>query len=73
MNGSGCTKKGLIKRLWVSKTIIESGMQFVSENVFHIEKSQQYATLGGSVRTVEFVRAMDDKLLFVEAKSKTAR
>ena len=44
-------------------------MQFASDNVFHIEKSPQYAALGGSVRTVEFIRAMDDKLLFVEAKS----
>jgi hypothetical protein len=53
----------------MSKTIIESGMQFISENVFHIEKSSQYAELGNSVKTVEFVRAMGDKLLFVEAKS----
>jgi hypothetical protein len=69
MNGSGYTKKGLTKRLGVSKTIVESGMQFASDNVFHIEKSPQYAAFGGSVRTVEFIRAMDDKLLFVEAKS----
>jgi hypothetical protein len=44
-------------------------MEFVSENVFHIEKSPQYARLRGSIRTVEFVRAKGDRLLFVEAKS----
>jgi hypothetical protein len=44
-------------------------MQFVSENVFYIEKSPQYAELGDSVKTVEFARAKGNKLLFVEAKS----
>jgi hypothetical protein len=53
----------------MNKTIFESGMRFVSENVFHIEKSPQYAELGGSVKTVEFVRAKGKTLLFVEAKS----
>ncbi|MDR1083496.1 MAG: hypothetical protein LBP22_01250 [Deltaproteobacteria bacterium] len=44
-------------------------MRFVSDNVFHIEKSPQYAAVGDSVKTVEFVRAIGEKLLFVEAKS----
>jgi hypothetical protein len=69
MNRSGYTRKGLIKRLEVSKTITESGMQFISNNIFHIEKSLQYTKLGDSVKMVEFVRTMGDKLLFVEAKS----
>jgi hypothetical protein len=53
----------------MNEPIIESGMRFVSENVFYMEKSSQYAELGDSVKTVEFVRAMGNKLLFVEAKS----
>ncbi|MDR2706703.1 MAG: hypothetical protein LBC02_13060 [Planctomycetaceae bacterium] len=53
----------------MNKTISESGMSFVSDNVFHIEKSPQYAELGNRVKTVEFVRTKGEKLLFVEAKS----
>lgn len=50
-------------------TITESGMEFIADNVFHIEKSPAYARLGGDVKSVEFVRAKDNKLLFIEAKS----
>jgi hypothetical protein len=53
----------------MNKTIFESEMIFVADNVFHIEKSLQYAELGDRVKTVEFVRAKGDKLMFVEAKS----
>jgi hypothetical protein len=49
--------------------ITESWMKFVCENVFHIEKSPQCARLSSSIKTVEFVRAKGDRLLFVEAKS----
>jgi hypothetical protein len=51
------------------ETITESGMDFIADNVFHIEKSPQYRRLGGNVKSVEFVRARGDKLMFVEAKS----
>jgi len=50
-------------------TITESGMDFVDENVFHIEKSRLYTNLNDGVRSVEFVRIKDDKLIFVEAKA----
>ena len=48
--------------------ITESGMDFIGDNVFHIEKTPLYASLMG-VRSVEFIRCMDDKLIFVEAKT----
>ena len=53
----------------MSKVIVESGMSFVTDNVFHIEKSPLYIQLGECVKSVEFVRSMGNKLVFVEAKS----
>lgn len=53
----------------MAKIITESGMSFIAENVFHIEKSNVYAKLKDSIKTVEFISAKDDKLLFMEAKS----
>ena len=53
----------------MAKTITESGMDFIVDNAFHIEKSDIYTKLNESIKTVEFIRAKDDKLLFVEAKS----
>jgi hypothetical protein len=44
-------------------------MNFIAENTFHIEKSLMYERLGDGVKSVEFVRAKGNKLLFVEAKS----
>ena len=52
--------------------INESGMVFVADNALYIEKSDLYASLGNCVRSVEFVRAKDEKLLFVEAKTSFA-
>jgi hypothetical protein len=46
-----------------------SGMNFIAVNAFHIEKSPQYAVVGENVRSVEFVRVMNNKLIFVEAKT----
>jgi hypothetical protein len=48
---------------------IESDMSFVADNVFRIEKSAAYMALGDGIKSVEFVRRKDEKLLFVEAKS----
>jgi hypothetical protein len=48
--------------------ITESGMDFIADNTFHIERSSLYTGLGDGVRSVEFVRVKDEKLLFVEAK-----
>jgi hypothetical protein len=53
----------------MTEKITESGMDFIADNVFHIEKSQHYTRLGGNVKSVEFVRAKGGKLIFVEAKS----
>ena len=54
----------------MSNNIPESGMKFISENTYHIEKSQLYELVrSDGVQTVEFIRAIDDKLLFVEAKT----
>ena len=53
----------------MNKVIIESGMSFVADNAFYIEKSPLYTQLGENVKSVEFVRSMGNKLLFVEAKS----
>jgi len=50
--------------------ITESGMDFIADNSFHIEKSSIYTELSKQrIRSVEFVRAKDDKILFVEAKT----
>jgi hypothetical protein len=49
--------------------ITESGMDFIADNTFHIEKSQLYTSLGEGIRSVEFVRIKNNKLLFVEAKT----
>jgi hypothetical protein len=49
--------------------IEESGMHFIADNVFHIEKSALYAHIGKGVKSVEFVHIKDTKLMFVEAKT----
>jgi hypothetical protein len=56
----------------MSNVITESGMNFVADNTFHIEKSPPYTQIGSGVRSVEFIRAKGDRLLFVEAKSSFA-
>jgi hypothetical protein len=49
--------------------IKESGMYFISDNSFHIEKSPLYTNIGKGVKSVEFIRIKDTKLVFVEAKT----
>jgi len=46
----------------------QSGMDFIADNTFHTEESKLYKNMGVGVRSVEFVRARNDNLLFVEAK-----
>jgi hypothetical protein len=53
----------------MADVIIESDMKFISDNTFHIEKSGLYTKLGDGIRSVEFIRVKDEKLLFVEAKT----
>jgi hypothetical protein len=53
----------------MNSIILESGMAFIAENTFHIEKSSAFACLGERIKSVEFIRAKDNKLWFVEAKS----
>jgi hypothetical protein len=52
----------------MDNVITESGMNFVAENVFHIEKSPAYSSIGLGIKSVEFIRIVDNSLLFVEAK-----
>lgn len=58
-------------------TICESGMAFgpFSDNqVFHIETSMLYKTIGNGIQTVEFLLFTEPKsLLFLEAKSSSPR
>lgn len=50
-----------------------SGMNFVSKNTFPIEDSTAYLAIRDKgVRSVEFIRKTDDRLLFVEARSSIA-
>ena len=53
----------------MAKIITESGMDFIADNTFFIEKATLYLNLGSGVRSVEFVRLMGDKLLFIEART----
>lgn len=53
----------------MDRIITESGMNLIADNAFHIEKSNLYKKLQNSVKSVEFVRVKEDKLLFVEAKT----
>ena len=53
----------------MAEVITESGMDFIADNTFHIEKSELYSGIGEGVRSVEFIRVIDDRLLFVEAKT----
>ncbi|MDR2466667.1 MAG: hypothetical protein LBD35_04665 [Prevotellaceae bacterium] len=62
-------KNKLKKDLETVSAITESGMNFVADNTFHIERSDIYTKLKNSIKTVEFIRSKDDYLLFVEAKS----
>ena len=47
----------------------QSGMDFIADNAFHIEESEVYSKIGEGIKSVEFIRAVDDKLVFVEAKT----
>ena len=51
------------------KTVNHSGMDFIDDNVFHIEKSPEYTQLGAGIKSVELIRSKGNKLLFIEAKS----
>jgi len=53
----------------MSDDINESGMDFIADNAFWIEKSTLYKNLGEGIKSVEFIRVKEDNLLFVEAKS----
>ena len=49
--------------------ITQSGMDFAADNAFHIEESPLYKSAGDRVRTVEFIRIIGNRLLFIEAKT----
>ena len=46
-----------------------SGMDFIPDNTFVVEDSSALKNAGEKVRTVEFIRHKENKLLFIEAKS----
>ena len=50
----------------------QSGMTFIADNAFHIEVSALYKEIGDGIRSVELIRVMNDKLLFIEAKTSFA-
>ena len=52
----------------MDKTVRHSGMDFVDDNVFHIEKSSMFTQLGEGIKSVEFIRSIGNRLLFIEAK-----
>ena len=53
----------------MTDVIVESGIPFVAENVFHIENTAAYKNLGSGIKSVEFVRRKNEVLVFVEAKT----
>jgi hypothetical protein len=53
----------------MNKQIIESGMEFITDNVFYIEKSQALIKAGQGIKSVEFVRMINDRIMFLEAKT----
>lgn len=54
----------------MAKIITESGMNLIADNAFHIENSGIYKKLkNDNIKSVEFIRAKDEDLLFIEAKS----
>ena len=54
----------------MTKTVNHSEMDFIDDNVFHIEQSSAYNRLSkNGIKSVEFVRTKGNYLLFVEAKS----
>ena len=53
----------------MDSAITESGMDFVADNTFRIEHSPLYKNMSDGIRSVEFVRAKGDSLIFVEART----
>ena len=56
----------------MGRYITESGMKFgkfKEENLFYIEESNVYKTIGTSVKTVEFIAIKDDDIILLEAKT----
>jgi hypothetical protein len=56
----------------MADVINESGMLFAADNTFRIEKSTLYTHMSAGIRSVEFIRIMDNTLLFIEAKTSFA-
>ncbi len=55
------------------KNIPESGVVFgpyAEKDLFYIEKSNLYESLGAGLKTIEFVRRTKTRVLFVEAPRK---
>ena len=46
-----------------------SNIRFIADNTFHIEKSAVYLNIGEGIKSVEFIRVINEKLVFVEAET----
>ena len=55
------------------KIVYHSKMGFIYDNVFPIEERGLNVRLGEGIRTVEFIRCMKGKLVFVEARTTFAQ
>ena len=54
----------------MTETIRQSDMDFITNNIFHIENSTIYKKISSyKIRSVEFIRIMNNELLFIEAKT----
>jgi hypothetical protein len=53
----------------MNEQIVESGMEFIANNVFHIEKSQALIEAEQGIKSVEFVRMINNRIMFLEAKT----
>jgi len=47
----------------------QSGMDFIADNSLHIEDIEAYKNMGDGVRSVEFIRINNNRILLVEAKT----
>lgn len=60
----------------MSVTILESGLNFgeyTETNLFYVEKSTIYQSLGDGIRTVEFALYKDNVILIIESKSSSPK
>ena len=57
----------------MAEIVYHSNMGFIYDNVFPIEEKGINVRLGEGIRTVEFIRCIKGKLVFVEARTTFAQ